>query len=79
MSTITIALNKTSKEKKKQLVEKLKKEAAEITEISTDHLVVYVQEHPHDSIRCRRQDTERNFRLTKVFPQSEAGIAEIYF
>jgi 4-oxalocrotonate tautomerase len=50
MPTITIALNKTSEEKKKQLVEKLSKEAAEITEISIDHFVVYVQEHPHENI-----------------------------
>lgn len=50
MPTITIALNKTSTEKKKQLVEKLSKEAAKITEISIDHFVVYVQEHPHENI-----------------------------
>ena len=48
--TITIALNKTSEEKKKQLVENLTKEAAQITEIPIEHFVVYVQEHPHENI-----------------------------
>lgn len=50
MPTITIALNHTSEEKKKQLVEILSKEAAQITEISIEHFVVYVQEHSHENI-----------------------------
>lgn len=50
MPTITIALNKTSTEKKKQLVEKLSEEAAKITEIPIEHFVVYVQEHSHENI-----------------------------
>lgn len=50
MPAITIALNKTSEEKKKQLVENLSKEAAQITEIPLEHFIVYVQEHPHENI-----------------------------
>ena len=50
MPTITIALNQTSEEKKKRLIDSLSKEAADITEISLDHFVVYVQEHPHENI-----------------------------
>ena len=43
-------MNHTSEEKEKQLVEVLIKEAAQITEISVEHFVVYVQEHPHENI-----------------------------
>ena len=50
MPVITIALNKTSEEKKRQLVENLSKEASEITEIPLEHFLVYVQEHPHENI-----------------------------
>jgi len=50
MPAITIALNHTSEEKKKQLVEILTKEAARITEISIEHFVVYIQEYPHENI-----------------------------
>jgi 4-oxalocrotonate tautomerase len=50
MPTITIALNKTSEEKKRRLVEDLSRVAAEITEISLEHFVVFIQEHPHENI-----------------------------
>ena len=50
MPTITISLNKTSTEKKKQLIETLSKEAAKITEIPVNHFVVYVQEYPNENI-----------------------------
>jgi 4-oxalocrotonate tautomerase len=50
MPTITIALNKTSEEKKKQLVEKLTKEAAEITEYPAEYFFVYIQEYPTENI-----------------------------
>ena len=50
MPTITIALNQTSAEKKKQLVEKLSQTASEITGIAVEHFVVYVQEYPRENI-----------------------------
>jgi len=50
MPTITIALDKTSEEKKKQLVEKLTKEAAEITGYPAEYFFVYVQEYPTENI-----------------------------
>ena len=50
MPTIIIALNETSDEKKKRLVENLSKEAAEITNIPLEHFAVIIQEHPHENI-----------------------------
>jgi 4-oxalocrotonate tautomerase len=50
MPTITIALNKTSEEKKKRLVENLTKAAAEITEYPAEYFFVYVQEYPAENI-----------------------------
>jgi 4-oxalocrotonate tautomerase len=50
MPTITIALNQTSEEKKKRLVEKLTRVAAEITEYPAEYFFVYVQEYPAENI-----------------------------
>ena len=50
MPTITIALNKTSEEKKKRLIERLTKDAAEITEYPAEYFFVYVQEYPTENI-----------------------------
>ena len=50
MPTITIALDKTSEEKKKQLVEKLTKEAAQITGYPAEYFFVYVQEYLTENI-----------------------------
>jgi 4-oxalocrotonate tautomerase len=50
MPTITIALDQTSEEKKKQLVENLTREAAEITGYPVDYFFVYVQEYPTENI-----------------------------
>jgi 4-oxalocrotonate tautomerase len=50
MPTITIALNKTSEEKKKRLIERLTKDAAEITEYPAEYFFVYVQEYPMENI-----------------------------
>jgi 4-oxalocrotonate tautomerase len=50
MPTITIAMDRTSEEKKKQLVEKLTKEAAEITGYPAEYFFVYVQEYPTENI-----------------------------
>jgi 4-oxalocrotonate tautomerase len=50
MPTITIALDKTSEEKKKRLVGKLNKDAAEITEYPAEYFFVHVQEYPTENI-----------------------------
>ena len=50
MPTITIALDQTSEERKKQLVENLTKEAAEITGYPAEYFFVYVQEYPTENI-----------------------------
>ena len=50
MPVITIALDQISEEKKKQLVEKLTREAAEITEYPAEYFFVYVQEYPTENI-----------------------------
>jgi 4-oxalocrotonate tautomerase len=50
MPAITIALDHTSKEKKKQLIEKLTRVAAEITEYPAEYFFVYVQEYPTENI-----------------------------
>ncbi len=50
MPTITIALNATSEEKKKRLIERLTKEAAEITGYPAEYFFVYVQEYPTGNI-----------------------------
>ena len=50
MPTITISLDQTSEEKKKQLVENLTREASEITEYPAEYFFVYVQEYPTENI-----------------------------
>jgi 4-oxalocrotonate tautomerase len=50
MPTITIALDQTSEEKKKQLIENLTRVAAEITGYPAGHFFVYVQEYPTENI-----------------------------
>ena len=50
MPTITIALDQTTEEKKKQLIDRLTKDASEITGYSTDFFFVYIQEYPTENI-----------------------------
>ncbi len=50
MPTITITLDQTSEEKKKQLIKNLTKAAAEITEYPEDYFFVYVQEYQKENI-----------------------------
>ena len=51
MPTITIAMDQTTEEKKKQLVENLTRVAAEITGYPAEYFYVYVQEYPAERIR----------------------------
>jgi 4-oxalocrotonate tautomerase len=50
MPTITIAMDQTSEEKKKQLIEKLTSEASKITSYPADFFYVYIQEYPAENI-----------------------------
>jgi len=50
MPVITIAMDQTSEEKKKQLVESLTKEAVKITGYPAEYFFVYVQEYPSENI-----------------------------
>ncbi|NVO09788.1 MAG: tautomerase family protein [Bacteroidales bacterium] len=50
MPVITIAIDQTSEEKKKQLVESLTKEAVKITGYPAEYFFVYVQEYPSENI-----------------------------
>ena len=50
MPTITIALDQTSEEKKKQLIEKLTSEASKITNYPPEFFYVYIQEYPAENI-----------------------------
>jgi 4-oxalocrotonate tautomerase len=50
MPTITIALDRTSEEKKKQLVEHLTREAVAITGYPAEFFFVYVQEYSAENI-----------------------------
>jgi 4-oxalocrotonate tautomerase len=50
MPTITIALDQTTEEKKKQLIENLTRVAVEITGYPAGHFFVYVQEYPTENI-----------------------------
>jgi 4-oxalocrotonate tautomerase len=50
MPTITIALDPTSEEKKKQLIETLTSEASRITGYSPAFFYVYIQEYPVENI-----------------------------
>jgi 4-oxalocrotonate tautomerase len=50
MPAITIAMDQTSEEKKKQLVENLTRVAVEITGYPAEYFFVYVQEYPAENI-----------------------------
>ena len=50
MPTITIALEQTSEEKKRQLIEKLTSEASKITNYPPEFFYVYIQEYPAENI-----------------------------
>ena len=50
MPTITIALDKTSDEKKKQLINNLTREASKITGYPPEFFFVYIQEFPEENI-----------------------------
>jgi 4-oxalocrotonate tautomerase len=50
MPTITIAMDQTSEEKKKQLVENFTRVAAEITGYPAEYFFVYVQEYSTENI-----------------------------
>lgn len=50
MPTITIAIDQTSEEKKKQLIENLTREAVKITGYPPEFFYVYVQEYPAENI-----------------------------
>jgi 4-oxalocrotonate tautomerase len=50
MHVITIALDQTNEEKKKQLVENLTRVAAEITEYPTEFFFVYIQEYQVENV-----------------------------
>ena len=50
MPAITIALDQTSEEKKKELIERLTREASEITGYPSEYFFVYVQEYPTENI-----------------------------
>jgi 4-oxalocrotonate tautomerase len=50
MPTITIAMDQTSEDVKKQLVEKLTSEASKITNYPTEFFYVYIQEYPAENI-----------------------------
>lgn len=50
MPTITIHIDKTSEEKKKQLIEILTREAAKITGYPPEFFYVYIQEYPAENI-----------------------------
>lgn len=50
MPVITIALDQTSEDKKKQLVESLTKEASRITGYPAEYFYTYIQEYPAENI-----------------------------
>ena len=50
MPTITIAMDQTSKDKKKQLIEKFTSEASKITNYPPEFFYVYIQEYPAENI-----------------------------
>ena len=50
MPTITIAMDQTSEEKKKQLIENLTKEAAKTTGYPPGFFYVYIHEFPVENI-----------------------------
>jgi 4-oxalocrotonate tautomerase len=50
MPTITIAMDQTSEEKKKQLIETLTSDASKITGYPPEFFYVYIQEYPVENI-----------------------------
>jgi 4-oxalocrotonate tautomerase family enzyme len=50
MPTITVAIDATSEEKKKQLIEALTHEASKITGYPPAFFYVYIQEYPAENI-----------------------------
>jgi len=50
MPTITIAMDQTSEEKKKQLIEILTSDASKITGYPPEFFYVYIQEYPAENI-----------------------------
>ena len=50
MPTITITMDQTSEEKKKQLIENLTKEAVKITGYPEEFFYFYIQEFPSENI-----------------------------
>lgn len=50
MPTITIAMDQTSEEKKKQLIETLTSDASKITGYPPEFFYVYIQEYPAENI-----------------------------
>ncbi len=50
MPTITIAMDSTSEEKKKQLIETLTIDASKITGYPPEFFYVYIQEYPAENI-----------------------------
>ncbi len=50
MPTITIAIDKVSEEKKKQLVESLTREASGITGYPPEFFFIYISEYPTENI-----------------------------
>ena len=50
MPTITIAMDPTSEEKKKQLIETLTSEAAKITGYPAEFFYIYIQEYSTENI-----------------------------
>lgn len=50
MPTITIAMDQTSEEKKKQLIENLTREAAKVTGYPPEFFYIYVHEYPAENI-----------------------------
>ena len=50
MPTITIAMDQTTEEKKKQLIETLTSDASKITGYPPEFFYVYIQEYPSENI-----------------------------
>jgi 4-oxalocrotonate tautomerase family enzyme len=50
MPTITISMDQTSEEKKRQLIKKLTSEASKITNYPLEFFFVYIQEYPAENI-----------------------------
>ena len=50
MPTITIAMDQTSEEKKKQLIETLTSDASKITGYPPEFFYTYIQEYPAENI-----------------------------